>query len=72
MSNFAKKAWGGGAVPTPMHIILHVYVHSQHVSSAKNYYNFIAPQQIFLPNENDYIAYKFLKILEISHKLNMI
>lgn len=49
-----------------------MYVHSQHVSSAKNYYNFIAPQQIFLPNENDYIVYKFLKILEISHKLNMI
>lgn len=51
-----------------------MYVHSQHVSSAKNYYNFIAPQQIFLPNENGYtgIVYKFLKILEISHKLNMI
>lgn len=65
MSNFAKKSVGGGQS-------YYMYVHSQHVSSAKNYYNFIAPQQIFLPNENDYIVYKFLKILEISHKLNMI
>lgn len=72
MSNFAKKAWGGGGSSDAYaHNITCMYTVSM-CRLQKITIIFIAPQQIFLPNENDYIVYKFLKILEISHKLNMI